>query len=50
MNPGPLGSVCRLKGTDFGVALQRQRDLVEALEQAGATARIDLETMPLTRG
>src|ERR1700733_14938241 len=50
MNPRPLGSVGGLKGADFGVALQRQRDLVEAFEESCTTARVDLEAMHLSRG
>src|SRR5665647_3314058 len=50
MNPRPLGAVGRLKGADLLVALQRQRDLVEAFEQPGAAARIDLEMESLSRG
>src|SRR5580698_6441639 len=50
MNPRPLGPVGGLKGTNFSVALQRQLDLVEADQQTGAAARIDLETMHLSRG
>ena len=49
MDPRPLGAVGGLEGPDFVVAPQRQRDFVEAFEQSGAAARIDLETMPLSR-
>ena len=47
MYPGPLGPVGRLKCADFGIALQRQRNFVEALKQALATARINLEPVLL---
>src|SRR5271169_4975375 len=49
MNPGPCCMVGRLKGANFMVALQRLRNLIEALQQAGATARVDLEPMLLAR-
>jgi hypothetical protein len=47
MYPRPLHAVSRLKGPDFSVALKRQCDFVEPLQQAGATARIDLEAVLL---
>src|SRR6202171_41236 len=50
MDPGPLRAVRRLKGPDFVVALQRQRDLVETFEQPVAPPRVDLETVPFSRG
>src|SRR5450756_963649 len=43
MNPRPLGAVGRLKGADFVVALQCHRDFIEASNQSGTAARIDLE-------
>src|SRR5579871_5029478 len=49
VNPGPRGPVAGLKGANFVVALQRQCDLVEALQKTGAPARIDLEAMHLPR-
>src|SRR5665213_1979654 len=49
MNPRSLGSVRGLKGADFVVALQCQRDFIKALKQPRPTARINLETMPLSR-
>src|ERR1700679_3121075 len=49
MDPGPLFAVGRLKGADFGITLQRQRDFIEAVQESGATARIDLEAMYLSR-
>src|ERR1700676_3676484 len=50
MYPRPLCAVGRLKGTDFVVALQRQRDFIETLQQRGAPARVDLEMVPRPRG
>src|SRR5450631_518178 len=50
MDPGPLRAVRRLKGPNFVVALQRQRDFVETFEQPGAPPRVDLETVPFSRG
>src|SRR5580658_5986245 len=48
MYPWPILAVGDLEGADFGVALQRQLDLVEAFQQPGAAARIDLEAMDLS--
>src|SRR5579864_2169366 len=48
MNPGPLGPVGGLKGANFVVALQRQRDFVEALQKTGTAARVDLEAVHLS--
>jgi hypothetical protein len=48
MDPRPLGAVGRLKGADFVVASQSQQNLIEAFEQSGAAARIDLETVQLS--
>src|SRR5579863_6993771 len=45
MYPGPILAVGDLKGANVGIALQRQLDLVEALQEAGAAARVDLEAM-----
>jgi hypothetical protein len=45
MDPWPLHTISRLEGPDFVVALQGRQDFVEAFEQAGAAARIDLEMM-----
>ena len=50
MYPGPLDPIGCLKRTDFGIALQRQRDFVKALKKPPSTARIDFESMPLARG
>jgi hypothetical protein len=47
MDPRPRNAVDRLKGADFTIALQSQRDLIEASEQPGAAARVNLETMSL---
>ena len=49
MDPGPLRPVGRLKGADFVVALQCQRDFVETFQQAFAPARIDRKLVPLSR-
>src|SRR5581483_838800 len=43
MNPGPCPAICGLKGLDLVIALQRQRDLVEPLQEAFAPPRVDLE-------
>src|SRR5579871_5406092 len=48
MNPRPLGAVGGLKGANFGVALQRELDFIEALQEPGAAARIDLKAMHLS--
>src|SRR5882757_7659589 len=48
MYPGPPRTIGRLKGSNFTIPLQRQRDLVEALQQALAAARINLEGVPLS--
>ena len=48
MDPGTFGPVGRLKGADFVVALQRQRDFVEAFQEPGAPARIDRKIVPLS--
>ena len=45
MDPWPRGAVGGLEGPDFVVALQRQRDFIEPLQQAFAPPRIDLETV-----
>src|SRR5579862_2088154 len=45
MYPGPILAVGHLEGANFGVALQRELDLVKALQEAGAAARVDLEAM-----
>ena len=45
MNPRPRGTVGGLEGPDFVVPLQRQRNLIEPLQQALAPPRIDLETV-----
>jgi hypothetical protein len=47
MYPRPLPAVSHLKGADFSVALKRQCDFVKPVQQASATARIDLEAVPL---
>jgi hypothetical protein len=49
VDPRALSAVSRLKGSDFVVAPQRQCDFVDTFEQPGAAARVDLETMLLTR-
>ena len=49
MDPGPLRPVGRLKGADFVVALQCQRDFIETFQQACAPARIDCKFVPLSR-
>src|SRR6267142_315731 len=49
MDPGPFRPVGRLKGADFVIALQCQRDFIETFQQAGATARIDCKIVPLSR-
>jgi hypothetical protein len=49
VDPGPFGPVSRLKGADFVVAPQCQRDLVETFQQSDATARIDRKIMSLSR-
>src|SRR5689334_20178561 len=49
VDPGPFRPVGRLKGADFFVAPQCQRDLVETFQQSGATARIDRKIMSLSR-
>jgi len=49
MNPGPRRPVGSLKASDFVVALQRQRNLVETLQETFPPARINLEIVPLSR-
>ena len=44
VDPGPLRPVGRLKGADFVIALQCQRDFIETFQQARAPARIDLQS------
>src|SRR5260370_31757394 len=48
MDPWPRCAVSDLKGPDFVVALQRQCDFIEPLQQAFATSRINLEPMRLS--
>src|SRR4051794_37202277 len=45
MNPRALGAIRGLERPDLLIAPQRQLNLVEAREQAGTPARIDLERM-----
>ena len=47
MYPRSLHAVSRLKGANFSVALKRQCNFVKSIQQAGATARINLEAVPL---
>src|ERR1700730_14763546 len=49
MDPWPRSAVGCLKGANFMIALQRQCDLVEPLQQAFAAARINFEPMLLAR-
>src|SRR5229473_4925359 len=49
MDPGPRFAVGRLESANFMVALQRQRNLVETLQQAFASARINFEPMLFAR-
>src|SRR5271155_6134846 len=49
MDPGPRCPVGCLKGANFLIALQRQCDFVETLQQTFASARVDLEPMLLAR-
>src|SRR3954451_16957890 len=44
MDPWPRGPVGGLEGPDFVVALQRQCDFIEALQQAFAPPGVDVET------
>ncbi len=50
MDPRPLDAVSRLKDANFMISLQGKGDFVEPPKQPGATARIDLETVPFSRG
>src|SRR4051812_38135874 len=46
MNPRALRPVSALESPDLLIAPERQLNLVEAREQSGAPARIDLEGVP----
>ena len=48
MDPRPRCAVGGLKGPDFVIALQRQRNFVEPLQQAFAPSRINLEPVRLS--
>src|SRR5579859_8268024 len=48
MDPRSCGAISRLKSPNLAVALQGQRNLVEALQESLAATRIDLEGVPLT--
>src|SRR5579864_4790120 len=49
MNPRPLRPVGGLEGANLAVALERQFDFIETLQETSAAARIDLEAMHLSR-
>src|SRR5205823_9505787 len=49
VDPGTFGAVGRLKGADFVIALQCQRDFIETFQQPRAPARIDGKFVPLSR-
>src|ERR1700730_6458025 len=49
MNPGPRRTIGSLKGHDFVIALQCQRDLVDALQETFAPPWVDLEPDLLSR-
>src|SRR5258706_16172235 len=47
MDPRPLRAIGGLEGLDFMLSPQRELDFVEAFQQSGTPARIDLEMVPL---